>query len=117
MDTADENAFIDLTNDLCADVYALSRRNGFHDPEKTLPHTVGMIVSELAEAIEADRKSPAIPMASTKLDMLTAVEEELADAVIRIMDYCGKHGMNLGKAIIAKHAYNQSRPFRHGKGY
>lgn len=39
---------------------------------------------------------------------------ELADAVIRVMDYCESRGWDLGAAITLKHEYNKTRPFRHG---
>ena len=40
---------------------------------------------------------------------------ELADAVIRICDFCGLHGIDLEAAIEAKMEYNRGRPRRHGK--
>lgn len=39
---------------------------------------------------------------------------ELADAVIRIADWCGKNGWDLEAAINAKMAYNKTRGHRHG---
>lgn len=39
---------------------------------------------------------------------------ELADAVIRIFDLCGAVGVDLAAAIETKHAYNATRPYRHG---
>jgi hypothetical protein len=39
---------------------------------------------------------------------------ELADAVIRIADYCGRMGWDLDKALKLKMAYNRTRPHRHG---
>jgi len=39
---------------------------------------------------------------------------ELADAVIRIMDYCEFVGIDLEQAIQLKHEYNKTRPYRHG---
>lgn len=39
---------------------------------------------------------------------------ELADAVIRIMDLCEAIGINLEYDIQLKHAYNATRPHRHG---
>lgn len=39
---------------------------------------------------------------------------ELADAIIRIMDYCGHKGWDLESAIQAKVYYNKTRPYRHG---
>ncbi len=42
------------------------------------------------------------------------VAVELADCVIRILDYCGHTGIDLEEAIRIKHEYNKSRPYRHG---
>lgn len=39
---------------------------------------------------------------------------ELADAVIRILDYCGHVGIDIEKAIEIKHEYNKTRPYKHG---
>lgn len=40
---------------------------------------------------------------------------ELADAVIRILDMCGRYGIDLEDVILRKHEYNKTRPIRHGK--
>lgn len=42
-------------------------------------------------------------------------EEELADAVIRILDICGTMGIDLEQAILNKMARNRERPVKHGK--
>lgn len=39
---------------------------------------------------------------------------ELADAVIRIADFCESEGIDLEAAIQLKLAYNRSRGFKHG---
>jgi NTP pyrophosphatase (non-canonical NTP hydrolase) len=54
---------------------------------------------------------------SLKIPGFSQVEEELADLVIRAMDYAGAHDLALGAAIVAKHAYNVGRPIRHGKEF
>jgi len=46
---------------------------------------------------------------------LTNEEEELADIVIRLADYCGWRGIDLGRVILAKMEYNTKRPHMHGK--
>lgn len=39
---------------------------------------------------------------------------ELADCIIRILDHCGKEGIDIDSIIRIKHEYNKSRPYRHG---
>ena len=42
------------------------------------------------------------------------VAVELADCIIRILDYCAWAGIDIEEVIITKHEYNKSRPYRHG---
>ena len=49
--------------------------------------------------------------------MLSSVEEELADAVIRIMDYAFGKDLDVAGAIVAKIEYNSDREFMHGKSF
>lgn len=79
-------------------------------------HKMGLVVTEIAEAMEAIRK-PEEENAKSKLAHLgfTAVEEELADAVIRIADYAQRRGLRLGLAIVEKNRVNNARPPMHGK--
>lgn len=65
-----------------------------------------LIVSEVAEAMEGDRKS----LMDDKLPHRQMREVELADAVIRIFDLAGAYNMDLGAAIAEKMAFNQVRP-------
>lgn len=39
---------------------------------------------------------------------------EMADCIIRILDWCGKEGIDIDQIISMKHEYNKSRPYRHG---
>ena len=64
-----------------------------------------LAVSELAEAMEGDRKS----IMDDHLPHRPMREVELADAVIRICDLAGAFGLDLGGAIAEKLAYNASR--------
>lgn len=42
------------------------------------------------------------------------IPTELADVIIRVLDYCGYAGIDIDAAISQKHEYNKSRPYRHG---
>jgi NTP pyrophosphatase (non-canonical NTP hydrolase) len=75
------------------------------DP-KTFAVKLMLIVSELAEAMEADRKD----LMDDKLPHRNGTEVELADAVIRICDLAGAYNMDLGGAMEEKMAFNRVRP-------
>lgn len=51
---------------------------------------------------------------STQSKKPEGVAVELADCVIRILDYCGHAGIDIEEAIRIKHEYNKTRPYRHG---
>jgi NTP pyrophosphatase (non-canonical NTP hydrolase) len=65
-----------------------------------------LTVSELAEAMEGDRKS----LMDDKLPHRPMREVELADAVIRIFDLAGAYDLDIAGAIAEKMAFNQVRP-------
>lgn len=65
-----------------------------------------LIVSEVSEAMEGDRKS----LPDDKLPHRSMREVELADAVIRIFDLAGAYNMDLAGAIAEKLAFNAKRP-------
>ncbi|NLI22267.1 MAG: hypothetical protein GX418_12085 [Clostridiales bacterium] len=112
--------------------------------ERKLPEILMLIVSELAEALEEYRNGRPMlyhecnalkePCATTgegaerECKQFAGLEDdcvewnpkpegiaiELADAVIRILDYCGKANIDIEDAIRMKHEYNTTRPYRHG---
>lgn len=60
------------------------------------------------------RNPDEVPCMDDHVPELTGEAAELADILIRIFHYCGKRGINLGEAVQKKHAYNITRPYRHG---
>lgn len=73
--------------------------------ERNRAEMLMLIVSEISEAMEGERKS----LMDDKLKHRPMPEVELADAVIRICDYCGRWGYDLGGAIIEKMQFNAIR--------
>lgn len=64
-----------------------------------------LMVSELSEAMEGDRKG----LMDDKLPHRSQLEVELADCLIRIFDFCGGRGLDVGGAFEEKMKYNASR--------
>jgi len=83
----------------------------WHNPETGQPHQgsvpekLMLIVSEISEAMEADRKG----LMDDKLPHRAGIEVELADAVIRIFDLAGAMRLDLGGAILEKLDFNRNR--------
>lgn len=81
------------------------------DPSTGLPivHNTGerlmLMVSEIAEAMEADRKN----LMDDHLPHRSGLEVELGDAVIRIMTFAAKNNLDLIGAIIEKDQFNKVR--------
>lgn len=74
--------------------------------ERNTGEMLMLIVSEIAEGMEGDRKT----LMDDKLPHREMLEVELADAVIRIFDLAGSRGYDLGAAIAEKIAFNLNRP-------
>ena len=73
-----------------------------------------MMHSELSKALEAIRHGNP---PDDKCPEFNGATVEFADVIIRILDTCHQRGWPLAEAIVAKHAYNQTRPYKHGKAF
>lgn len=126
---------------LVIDSYENAKEKGWHDPgmEKSVGDDIALMHSELSEALEDFRagrkpaevyyeyKSGGIVVSVSALEAAEMRERgdttalkpcgipiELADVLIRIFDFAGKHGIDLESAVEKKMAYNATRPHRHG---
>jgi NTP pyrophosphatase (non-canonical NTP hydrolase) len=92
-------------NQMVDKVYQQNLKAGWHSKPREIGTCLMLIVSEIAEAMEGDRKS----LMDDHLPHRSMLEVELADAVIRIMDLSGREGLDLGGAIVEKLQYNLTR--------
>lgn len=102
-----------LLNQLAIGINMDNRAKGFWDEPKEIGTLLMLIVTELSEALEGDRKQ----LMDDHLPKRSMLEVELADAMIRIFDMAGGLGLDLGGAIMEKLEYNRNRPYKHGKKY
>jgi NTP pyrophosphatase (non-canonical NTP hydrolase) len=97
-------------------IHELARSKGWYDhdlPGRTPLEVHMLVVSEVAEATEAVRKGEA-EYYFTEGGKPEGEAVELADAIIRILDYAEYSGWDMGDIIERKHEYNKTRPYRHG---
>lgn len=87
---------------------------GFWDDRITSGTKYMLMVTELAEGFESVRDGTGT-LPDDHCPSFNREVIELADTVIRIMDYAGQHDLPLAEAIISKYRYNVTRPRMHGK--
>ena len=103
--------FIGAFNAIAKDIHATAKEKGWWDKERNDGEIIALMHSELSEALEGLRHGNP---PDDKIPEFTAVEAELADVIVRIMDMVPGRGWRVAEAIVAKIEYNKSRAKMHG---
>ncbi len=91
-------------SELCEYCHGIAREKGFWDKERNVGEALMLVVTEIAEAMEGYRHEDH-----------DNFREEIADAFIRLFDFCGGMGIDIEAEIMKKCAVNKKRPYKHGK--
>lgn len=100
-----------MLNDLRDEAYKMSIRHGFWE-ERRKAGIYGEVTAlmlaagEIHEAVECLRRGKD-----------EDVVYEVADCIIRLLDYCGYKNYNIDKAIAEKMAENDKRPYLHNRRF
>ena len=89
--------------DMC---HKIAKEKGFWEASQNIATKLMLVVTELAEAYEADRKGDG-----------QNFDEEIADTFIRLFDLCGYLKIDIEYEIKRKMNINKERPKLHGKRY
>lgn len=76
---------------------------------------LALVHAEVSEGVEEVRKGKDFYGYRVENGKPEGLVVELADAVIRIADLCEALELDLEQAIIQKHMFNKTRPYKHGK--
>jgi NTP pyrophosphatase (non-canonical NTP hydrolase) len=99
---------------LAESIHVIAVEHGFWPDGRSDAECIALMHSELSEALEALRSDNP---PSEKIPPFSNLAEELADTVIRVLDFAHHRGIDLGPAIVAKMAYNADRPYKHGRKF
>lgn len=126
---------IENFNSIAKEIHECNKLRGFEVEKENVGQTLMLVVSELAEAMEADRKGRHADLntmtinGTDKLEsnsifknvfeqyVKDTFEDEIADTMIRLFDLCGAFNIDIEKHIEYKLRYNSLRGFKHGKRY
>jgi NTP pyrophosphatase (non-canonical NTP hydrolase) len=102
-------------NELTKEIHDNAVAHGWWDEPRSFAEVMALCVSELAEALEEDRAGHWLIWYNKEKPEGIAVE--MADCIIRILDWAGQAGVDMEQIILQKHEYNKTRPYKHGKKY
>ena len=119
-------------NESAQAIHKNNKEKGFWENGYNVGELLMLVTSELGEAMEAHRKGKfarlsnfdhevskegSHPITTFQENIKDTFEDEVADAIIRLLDLSAGLGINIERHIQEKVKYNMSRPRLHGKEY
>ena len=119
-----------MLNKLSKEIHQNARDKGWYDDERSFGDVCSLIHSEVSEAFEEYRNGKEVGETYYKCDMNNnncggvcdtctlkkpeGVPSELADVIIRVLDYCGAEEIDIDEIVRIKMKFNSTRSYKHG---
>ena len=101
-------------NDFAEDVHQIAVEHGWWIKPPSFPEVIALCHSELSEALEEYRKGKGANETYVINGAPQGIPFELADVILRILDYCGHEGIDIERCLEEKKNFNRNRTFMHG---
>ena len=121
-----------MLNELANQIHENAVAHGWWDDKRSFAEVVALCHSELSEALEEDRAGRptayydvesgnehirVIDVDDTGSRKMEGTATEMADCIIRILDWAAHECIDMDRVVNAKMRFNESRPYKHGKRY
>jgi len=99
-------------NQIAIEIHKNAVAHGWWETERPFGEIIALCHSELSEALEAYRNGE--DMVWINDGKPDGVAVEMADCIIRILDWFAHEEIDVDSVLEMKHNYNKTRPYKHG---